>query len=404
MTKLKICNIGPVKENDIHIDFSGITLFIGDQGSGKSTIAKVFSTLSWIEKSIFKGDFTIKYLESYNRFKKHFLYQNIFDYFQENTFIDYQGEKFNILYQNGQLKIKERKDPKYIFPKIMYIPAERNFVSSVDRPDLIKRLPLSLYTFLDEYENAKKNLDSDLILPFGNIKFQYRKQSKKSFLLGDNYKVDLLQSSSGYQSSVPLLLVANYLTDLISNKSNGKESSLSINEIHKIRNQIKELLKNKLSEDVKSTIFQEITAKLKYSGIISIVEEPEQNLYPDSQRKLLFELFKYYNKNSNNKLILTTHSPYILNYLTQAVKAHQMLKKCEEKRVNDFLLESLKNLIPIEAAVSSDEVAVYQLTSCGKIQKLVSYQGLPSDDNYLNNILGQTNDVFISLLNLEDRI
>jgi hypothetical protein len=43
---------------------------MGNQGTGKSTIAKIFSTLSWIEKALTRGNFTDDYLLRYKRFIK----------------------------------------------------------------------------------------------------------------------------------------------------------------------------------------------------------------------------------------------------------------------------------------------------------------------------------------------
>lgn len=41
------------------IDFSKLTLFIGGQGTGKTTVAKLFSLCSWLEKAFFRGDYDV---------------------------------------------------------------------------------------------------------------------------------------------------------------------------------------------------------------------------------------------------------------------------------------------------------------------------------------------------------
>ena len=202
MIKLKIKNIGPIKDgfvsDDGFMDINDVTIFIGNQGTGKSTVAKVFSTLTWIEKALVRGDFTVRFLSQYNRFKKHFSYQGIGNYFNENSEIEYVGHAFTIQYTSTTLNIsKNSPKDQYQFPKIMYIPAERNFISSVDRPDLLKRLPLPLYTFLEEYEEAKGCLGGQIDLPVGNMKFIYRKQNKKSMLEGENFEIELLEASTG---------------------------------------------------------------------------------------------------------------------------------------------------------------------------------------------------------------
>lgn len=49
MSRLIIKNIGPIK--DVDIKLNKVNVFIGQQSSGKSTIAKIISFCSWLEKS-----------------------------------------------------------------------------------------------------------------------------------------------------------------------------------------------------------------------------------------------------------------------------------------------------------------------------------------------------------------
>ena len=46
--QLIVKSFGPVK--DLDITFKKVTLFIGDQGTGKSCVAKLFSMFKWLEK------------------------------------------------------------------------------------------------------------------------------------------------------------------------------------------------------------------------------------------------------------------------------------------------------------------------------------------------------------------
>jgi len=404
MIKLKIKNVGPIKQGynteDGFIPMNNVTLFIGSQGSGKSTIAKVYSTLSWIEKALVRGDFTPNYLARYNRFKKQLAYQNIGNYLSDKSEIEYIGNAFKIKYKNNKLTIDRNiKSNNYKFPKIMYVPAERNFVSSVERPDLIKRLPLPLYTFLDEYEEAKRNYTDSINLPIGNLKFEYRKQNKKSWLIGSDYKIELLEASSGFQSFVPLFLVTKYLSKIINKKENNSYREINIKEERIIREEIDKILSNRnISEDVRRVLLEKLSARFKYSCFVNIVEEPEQNLYPLSQKEVLFDLLKSKNKEKENQLIITTHSPYIINYLTLAVKGHIVKNKINN---NSKLLEKLQLIVPLEATISPENISIFQIDN-GIINKLSSYNGLPSDENYLNEFLAKSNDLFVELLKIED--
>ena len=49
MARLQIENFGPVKKCDIEISL--LTVLVGNQGTGKSTVAKLYSSLVWLEKA-----------------------------------------------------------------------------------------------------------------------------------------------------------------------------------------------------------------------------------------------------------------------------------------------------------------------------------------------------------------
>ncbi len=385
MIKLKIKNIGPIKDGFVSdngfMDINDVTIFIGNQGTGKSTVAKVFSTLSWIEKALVRGDFTARYLSQYNRFKKHFSYQGIGNYFNEKSEIEYIGHAFKIEYSNSMLNITENMEQgNYQFPKIMYVPAERNFISSMDRPDMVKRLPLPLYTFLDEYEEAKRSIGDEIDLPVGNVKFTYRKQNKKSMLEGKDFKIELLEASSGFQSLVPLFIVTKHLSKLIKESGSTTHKEISFDEEQKIRKEIDKIIENKkISDDVKRVLLEKLSARFKYASFLNIVEEPEQNLYSFSQKEILFELLKSKNDYPGNKLIITTHSPYIINYLTLAVKADAVINKLFGTGNNQELLEEMSKVVPTNSTIPSSSLSIYQLDDVGSIKKLSDYNGLPYD-------------------------
>lgn len=406
MAKLKIKNVGPIKDGfeskDGYIDFKGVTIFIGNQGSGKSTIAKLFSTLSWIEKALVRGDFTDKYVMQYNRFKKHLAYQNLSNYINDDSYIDYIGNAYHLTFEYNQFTVQSNvQNSVYSFPKIMYVPAERNFVSSVDRPDLVKRLPLPLYTFMDEYEDAKQRITESEILPIGDVRFEYKKQNKKSYLVGKDYSIELLEASSGFQSLVPLVLVTRHLSEIIKNKGSETRKDISREEEEKIRRAVTKLLEDKnISEDVMRVVLEKISSKFKYESFINVVEEPEQNLYPASQKSILFELLKHRNENPNNKLIITTHSPYIINFLSVAIQASYLRTKTQ----NSNLLTKISSIVPFNSTVDSKEVLIYQLENQGTIKKLVDVEGIPSDKNFLNKSLAEGNILFDSLLEIEQEL
>lgn len=420
MGKIRVKNFGPIKEglvdNDGFVDIKKVTVFIGNQGSGKSTIAKLISTCTWIEKALVRGDLTEKYITKYNRFVKTYCaYQNIQNYFREDTEIRYQGEEFSLIYLNSKLLVSQMIDfskknniikkngvnqfQNYLLPKIMYVPSERNLASTLKNANSIKGLPQTLYTFIDEYENALNNLKGLIILPIGDVSFEYQKLNNSSFIIGEDYKINISEASSGFQSYVPLHLVSQYLSFGIGIEGDKSIQALSVSDIKKIRKEMEMIMANEdISNVVKNFVLERLTSKFKNSWFFNIVEEPEQNLFPSSQRSILNSLLEFNNLNEGNKLIMTTHSPYLINYLTLAIKAESLQKKYSNS------LESISKVVPANSFVKSEDVAIYELDEKdGTIKELETYSGLPSDENELNEQLDETNELFSQLLEIQQQ-
>lgn len=405
MSKIRIKNFGPIKEgyqeNDGWLDVKKVTVFIGNQGSGKSTVAKLISTLSWIEKAMVMGTIRQDELNTHNRFLKQLAYQRIEKYAKPETSIEYIGRAFTLSYINGKFEAQKSKENGYLLPKIMYAPAERNFLSSVDRPDKLKNLPSTLYTFNDEFDAAKNLFANGIELPINKVRFEYDKLNKLARIVGENrnYELRLSEASSGFQSTVPLFLVTKYLSDSLSAEEDPSIKENSLEEQKKLDKEIRTILNDpQLTPEIRQAYLRQLSAKRKRACFINIVEEPEQNLFPSSQRSVLFELLSH-TKNDGNKLIMTTHSPYLINYLTLAVEAY----KLKSRVYTDELKEKLNEIVPLDSTLNGDDLVVYELDEKnGQITKLKTYKGLPSDENYLNKGLAESNDEFSKLLDIED--
>ena len=104
--RISIRNVGPIK--DIDLDLNKVNVFMGEQSSGKSTIAKIISFFNWIEKDIsihqsfekYVSDenFFIEKLESFHKMKGYFNSNSELIYISETLKINYKKEKINILY------------------------------------------------------------------------------------------------------------------------------------------------------------------------------------------------------------------------------------------------------------------------------------------------------------------
>jgi predicted ATPase len=411
MSRIRIEYFGPIQkgciENKGFIDIKKVTTFIGNQGSGKSAVAKIISIFTWIEKALVRGDFDKKWIERKNRFKGQFLsYHRMENYIKnQNTFIEYQGDAYYIIYSSNVLKVFENQN-NYLLPQIMYVPAERNFISYVKKPKELKISSESLKEFLSEFDNAKEQLRYPVKLPVNNADIEYDKLNDIINLKSDNYKIKLAEASSGFQSVVPLFLVSNYLANSVKKQSEANNESMSNEETRRFKYLVREILQNDdLTNEQRRAALSVLSSKFNKAAFINIVEEPEQNLFPSSQWQLLQSLLCFNNMNAGNKLIITTHSPYILNFLSIVIQGTDVKRKIAKNEKSNELLSRLYKIVNQKALTNADDVVIYQLDeTTGSIKKLPSEYNIPSDKNYLNDLLGEGNRLFDKLLEIEEDI
>ena len=375
------------------IEIKKVTFFIGNQGSGKSTVAKLIATFMWIEKALVRGDYDKKWFERKNRFKNTFLpYHRIENYLKKDTFIQYEGEAYIITYEDEFLKLEEKKNNNYSLPQIMYVPSERNFIAYVKSPKELKLSSEALKEFLTEFDNSKEIVKS-LELPINKAMLDYDKSNDILSLKGEDYKIKLTEASSGFQSFVPIHMVSCYLAKSVKKQSEVKVG-MSGEEKDRFRKEVEQIYKNELFTDEQKRIaISVLSKKFNKTSFVNIVEEPEQNLFPTSQGNMLYSLLKINNEIVDNKLIITTHSPYLVNYVSLAVEAGKLKQGVIAEKGG-----RLNDIVPINA----DDLAIYQLKEeDGTIELLDSYEGIPSDENFLNDEIGRTNELFADLLDLQ---
>ena len=98
---------------------------------------------------------------------------------------------------------------------------------------------------------------------------------------------------------------------------------------------------------------------------------------------------------------MTTHSPYLITYLTLAIKSNELKGKIK----SDDLLKRLSNIVPLKATINPNDLMIYELDEIdGSIKLLGNFEGIPSDKNSLNKSLGEGNQLYDSLLEIEEEL
>lgn len=350
--KLKIKNIGPI--NEVEMEINKVNIFIGPQSSGKSTIAKIISFCQWLEKDILIHQGT-SHIDSAYWVEKLHNYHKMDSYFREGSSIEYHSNTVSFTYHSdGNFSIT----PVYIeqekMRKITYIPSERNYVNIPN----ISSLPMGndyIRDFIFDWLLIRNKYSKDTpqdIIDLG-VQYYYDKNAGDMVSLQDGNPISLSEASSGLQAIIPLLVSLSYSTNWIYNHTQDLSfDKFSI--LHKTF--IKELYKKEILSDVilQDEKLKQITADLfnslqhispeveiptdlkavanlanrlgKPHYTFMIIEEPEENLFPVTQYGLVKHIFQSLNGNSDNSVVITTHSPYILTAINNLIQAGNIIE------------------------------------------------------------------------------
>lgn len=396
MKSLEILNIGPIKE--VKINLNKINVFIGEQSVGKSTIAKIISYCQWAEKRfLLDQEFNYKFSEQFINF--HRIDKN---YFYEDSFFKYETDFVSISYKGIEHKPEIKKkdeNSNFLKSKNIYIPSERNFVATVPNLGRFTETTDNIMSFVYDWYGAKKQYLKENALPILNlnIKYHHREDTDSDILTlkNDGREISLKKASSGLQSIVPLMALIDYLTDGFFKKSkansvNEKEATSSL--LQKMLDQLNHK-KNEINDlsgsDVKK-ILKIVNNRMIYHHTNFIIEEPEQNLFPKTQKDLIYFLLNKINSTDrNHSLTLTTHSPYILYAINNCIMASVVSEKLSE--------EEKARLKSFNSKIDPKSISVYQIKD-GLVHSIQGADGLIGE-NFFDEQMKEVMNDFYSMLN-----
>lgn len=337
MASLQVRQFGPITDST-KIELTSLVLLLGRQSTGKSSYMKVLSFCCWLEKRIMisSEDVVSQYTHN-NRFVRELkqFHRLNDDYFRAETSIIYEGDAVVINYSgvNGNPKITRKKDFSKLRHnrKLCYIPSERNLVSAIQNVDRSYKATDRdvLFNFIYEWNEAKSPYTSEH--PFRlsvTGDFSYVNKSGMDVVRrADGTETPSFYASSGVQSVMPLDVMTDYITGRV-----GQNAPLSI-------------IERNLMEDMPADSVRRMT---EYQSASLFIEEPEQNLFPESQRLVLLRIVASLNKalksgSEGSSVFITSHSPYVLsviNVLMLAAGISEAGKNCGDIISEAYILPS----------------------------------------------------------------
>lgn len=388
--KLKIDNFGPISNYTFEIN--DINLLIGESATGKSIVTKLiyicntftrFISYKECDKDLLLSKFQLKLEESFKNSYSD-IFQDAYNNFDFTFF--YTGEKYISFSHNDKKGYK------------------------VEFSDLLKQEIKEIYTnFQKRFKELEKNNKEEQIFP-NFYAFILLQEIKKIFTKENYIYIPAGRSFFTLLSRNIFSIVENRVEmDYIFTQFgrlfaiNKKEFSVVGGKISKnnnfVQNKYKELLKGEyIFEDDEDRLYISNDEFLPLNQISSgqqellpalmilwslidnkmpttiIFEEPEAHLFPKDQQRLIELLVYIFNQNkTKNRLIITTHSPYVL----ETFNNHLKKDKIKDIQIEDEQIQNIEALNP-------EKLNAYLLEK-GKVSEILDRKLGLIDDKLLHS-------------------
>jgi hypothetical protein len=220
--------------------------------------------------------------------------------------------------------------------KVTYIPAERNLVAAIPNWFQVKFADDNIRDFMADWETARQATTDDLSVLNLGVSYHYDANTKSDKVkVLDGVTLDFTNTSSGLQSVIPLFVHLSHITKI---KNDRIESFANLQENN--------ILLTKLDEEDKKDIYSNFV-HTHHCEIF--LEEPEANLFPQTQSCLVEWLLDMTKGEQPSNLFIATHSPYILNAFLEKTDIDMSL----------FYTRTDSKLISVKSTTEEDIQAIY---------------------------------------------
>lgn len=430
MKKIFIYNFGPVDKASVDLT-KKFQIFIGSQASGKSTICKVVYFCQKIR------DYTLDYLMSAEQFTENHRNEYFNNYFKYLTkqFMGCFGktkhmQKFKIVYCFNEKKIEIFLNPdgyvRFSFDKKLKDEVGKLIDEASDM--FLNNMNMKVSSIMDNITALavmKRHLNEVLISIFENdeeiiyvpagrsllatMSEQLQDVSVDAMDLTMQEFIKLIRTTRNKFGSKILEMVKDYTKTV-----KGQINNTALDQAYAL---VKNILKaDYISEnDGEKIYFDEYHwVKLMYGSsgqqealwilmlvfsiilekkkVFIVIEEPEAHLFPIAQKDMV-SLISLMVNTTGSKVILTTHSPYILTSTNILLYS---------EKVENTHSKETKIVIPRGIRVSYSTFEAYKIGKFeSSMESLMDEESHMIHTDYIDEVSAITNDELEELLNME---
>jgi hypothetical protein len=191
------------------------------------------------------------------------------------------------------------------------------------------------------------------------INGEYLYDGEDEFIESGGRRVRMAHSSSGQQEAIPLLVILDYFSD-IENYSYGR--------------------------------------LMPKNGATFFVEEPEAHLFPRAQKAIASILTESMNRHPTNRVIFTTHSPYMLTAVNNLHLAGKLFPKLTpaDQRI-------LGKIAAPEQYIAEGELAAYKVDG-GAVGKIIDRESGLVNGMLIDEVSTEFAEDFEKLLSLSAKV
>ncbi len=399
--RLIIKNFGPIKSVDLEL--GRITILIGEQASGKSTIAKVLAVCRYFS---FIVDDSSTVVNNKSNFSNVALRAWGLDGFENSeSFISYENTDYSVEIKNVEEQSfgtaennNEVRKEAYTLFKPHLIGKSGRFKSLLEAYEKLKPVKKSGFGIAADWHIPHSFLTTDVKNVMDNPFYFPTERGLQSIFSIGKRGLENLTDHLYEQFAALNTIAANFKNETVIEPLDLTYKNENSQGYFKKRADSEYFNLSKGASGYKSAI--PIVLGVKYYSVFEkrkrtfLIEEPEQNLFPKAQKKLVEFLVSYVNK-FDHSLLLTTHSPYILTALENLMYAHKL-----GNENNGKYREKVKAIIGEIYWIDQKYVNVYYLGGEKEIDLMQRDESLINKD-FIDSVSEIINEEFDKLLNIE---